>query len=265
MSANWLHRGGRVRCLTPGRTTASVPGLAPVIESTCRWHAKETCGRPVASDNLTDRELSNGWRRGNPALEKMTFRKFAPQIMGYFRQNVYDCDKVEELVQETFFECLKVNKPGYESLVALDPDPLIIGQQADRLFMKAMRKLPFSQQIALKLSFRVSGREVTEALSLPQSTVRSWIRIRCQNSRRLLVHPPECPRSAQTGLHMLRRVNRVAADAARGSVERARQARPSANFLRPDDRCTTSCTPCKYNAAIKSSPQCLLLTLPAHD
>lgn len=193
----------------------------------------------MADETLTDLELFDGWRRGDTALGKLFFRRYAPKIMGYFRRNVYDRAQIEELVQDTFLECLKVSKQvevtnpraylfgiaahlfcryirrrrhepepidgelgGEEPIHALDPDPEYVRLQADedRLFMKAMRRLPFPQQVVLELSFweEMSGREIAEVLKLPEGTVRGRIRLGRAALKRLLKELQESPEQFQT-------------------------------------------------------------------
>lgn len=172
-------------------------------------------------------------------MGKLFFQRHAPKLVGYFRRNVYDRSQVEELVQDTFLECSRgsqavvVNPRAYlfgiashmlsryirrrrrevglvdgdpgeldEPIHTLDPDPEYFRLQTDenRLFMKAMRKLPFNQQIVLELSFweQMSGREIAEALDLAEGTVRSRIRLGRKNLEALLVALQESPDQFRT-------------------------------------------------------------------
>jgi RNA polymerase sigma factor (sigma-70 family) len=191
--------------------------------------------------DLSDLHLFHGWRDGDNNKGKVFYRRLAPKILRYFRRNVFDTSKVEELVQETFLEAhrstaMEVNNPrAYlfgiaahvisryirkrrrevgrpewqaedieDSLHELDPqaDPEYIRQQRDedRLFMKAMRKLPFNQQLVLELSFweEMSGREIAEALAIPEGTVRSRVRLGRERLNQLLVELQESPEQFRT-------------------------------------------------------------------
>lgn len=187
--------------------------------------------------NLPDSEVFARWRSGDAGMGKLFFRRHAAKLLGYFRRNVYDRSQAEELVQDTFLECLRghgsVDNPRaylfgiashvfsryirrrqrdagrlddwddqQDSIQALDPDPEFFRLQTDedRLFMKAMRKLPFNQQIVLELSFweEMSGREIAEALGLPEGTVRSRIRLARKNMQALLAALQESPEQFRT-------------------------------------------------------------------
>jgi hypothetical protein len=66
--------------------------------------------------------------------------------------------------------------------------------------MKAMRKLPFNQQLVLELSFweEMSGREIAEALAIPEGTVRSRVRLGRERLNQLLVELQESPEQFRT-------------------------------------------------------------------
>jgi RNA polymerase sigma factor (sigma-70 family) len=188
---------------------------------------------------LTDLVVFERWRQGDNAMGKLFYQRTAPKLLAYFRRNVFDRNVVEELMHDTFLECMRsrsttvTNPQGYlfgiashmfsrhirgrrrelgrvsdevedlnAPIDALDPNPEFIGIQndEDRLFMKAMRRLPFDQQIVLELSFweRMSGREIGEALALPEGTVRSRIRLGRQRLKLLLVELQESPEQFQT-------------------------------------------------------------------
>jgi RNA polymerase sigma factor (sigma-70 family) len=191
------------------------------------------------TDAPSDLEVFERWRQGDAAMGKVFYERLAPKLLAYFRRNVFDRASVEELMHETFIECMrsravKVTNPrAYlfgiaahlfsrhirsrrrelgrvdgsiedlnQPIDSLDPDPEFIRLQRDedRLFMKAMRKLPFDQQIVLELSFweNMSGREIGEALSLPEGTVRGRIRLGRQKLRALLASLQESPEQFQT-------------------------------------------------------------------
>lgn len=193
----------------------------------------------MADSTLTDLEVFERWRGGDAAMGRLFFQRHAPRLMAYFRRNVYDKSVVEELVHETFIECMRstnaavTNPRAYlfgiashmfsrhirrkrrelslvdggpeelnEPIDGLDRDPefMRIQRDEDRLFMKAMRKLPFDQQIVLELSFweNLSGREISEALGLPEGTVRGRIRLGRQKLQRLLVELQESPEQFKT-------------------------------------------------------------------
>jgi hypothetical protein len=66
--------------------------------------------------DLSDLHLFHGWRDGDNNKGKVFYRRLAPKILRYFRRNVFDTSKVEELVQETFLEAhrstaMEVNNP----------------------------------------------------------------------------------------------------------------------------------------------------------
>lgn len=193
----------------------------------------------MADETLTDLEVFDRWRRGDAAMGKMFFQRLAPRLMAYFRRNVYDRAVVEELVHETFVECMRAsgtavaNPRAYmfgiashlflrhirrkrrelgridgspedlnEPIDGLERDPEFLRMQRDedRLFMKAMRKLPFDQQLVLELSFweKMSGREIGEVLQLPEGTVRGRIRLGRQKLQRLLAELQESPEQFKT-------------------------------------------------------------------
>jgi len=193
----------------------------------------------MAHEHLTDLELFEGWSRGDRGMGSAFYQRIAPKLSNYFRRNVYDRSKVEELVQETFLAAIKprnvvVSNPrGYLFGIAshvfsafirkrrkdlgfidqeheigerpihdLDPDPEFIRLQRDedRLFMKAMRKLPFEQQLVLELSFweKMSGREIAEALNIAEGTVRSRIRLGRKRLQALLRDLAESPEQFKT-------------------------------------------------------------------
>jgi RNA polymerase sigma factor (sigma-70 family) len=196
---------------------------------------------PENHSELSDLDLFRGWRAGDNSMGKLFYRRLAPKILQYFRRNVFDTSKVEELTQETFIAAMRptsteVNNPrAYlfgiaahvfsrhvreqhrvpgrpegqpedleDSLHSLDPNPdpeyFRLRTDQDRLFMKAMRKLPFNQQLVLELSFweNMSGREIGEALNLPEGTVRSRIRLGRVRLRELIEQLQENPEQFRT-------------------------------------------------------------------
>lgn len=194
----------------------------------------------MALEHLSDLDLFLGWRAGDKGKGKAFYQRLAPKIMRYFRRNVFDKSRVEELLQDTFVEALRsttsevTNPRAYlfgiaahrfsryirerrkeagraelqpeidESLHLLDPvlDPEYFRQQCeeDRIFMKAMRRLPFNQQLVLELSFweQMPGREIAEALSIPEGTVRSRIRLGRERLAELLVELQESAEGLRT-------------------------------------------------------------------
>lgn len=192
----------------------------------------------MAHDKLTDLELFLGWRGGDRSMGSAFFLRLGPKLANYFRRNVYDRSKVEELVQETFLAAINsrhievTNPRAYLFGIAshifsrfirgrrrdqgrlddrdideqpihdLDPDPEFIRLQRDedRLFMKGIRKLPFEQQLVIELSFweNMSGREIAEALDIPEGTVRSRIRLGRKHLKALLQQLAESPEQFKT-------------------------------------------------------------------
>ena len=63
----------------------------------------------MADEALTDLEVFDRWRRGEAAMGKLFFQRMGPRLMAYFRRNVYDRSTVEELVHETFIECMRTS------------------------------------------------------------------------------------------------------------------------------------------------------------
>jgi len=193
----------------------------------------------MADEQLTDLEVFERWRRGDAVMGKLFYQRTAPKLLAYFRRNVFDRNVIEELMHDTFLECMRskvvtvANPSGYlfgiashmfsrhirkrrreegrvdgevedinQPIDGLDPNPEFIGMQndEDRLFMKAIRKLPFDQQLVLELSFweHMSGREIGEALGLPEGTVRSRIRLGRQRLKLLIVELQESPEQFRT-------------------------------------------------------------------
>jgi RNA polymerase sigma factor (sigma-70 family) len=198
----------------------------------------------MAHENHSDRsdlDLFRGWRAGDNTMGKLFYRRLAPKILQYFRRNVFDTSKVEELTQETFIAAMRptnaevhnpraylfgiaahvfsrhirlrrkeLGRPEWQpedledSLHSLDPNPdpeyFRLRTDEDRLFMKAMRKLPFNQQIVLELSFweQMSGREISEALEIPEGTVRSRIRLGRVRLGELIAQLQESPDQFRT-------------------------------------------------------------------
>jgi RNA polymerase sigma-70 factor (ECF subfamily) len=203
----------------------------------------------MAHEHLSDVDLFRGWCDGDREMGKVFYQRMAPKILAYFRRNVYDRSKVEELTHDTFVEALhstakaaergtakEVGNPraylfgiaahvfsrhirqrrkelgrpesqpedSEDSLHSLDPlaDPeyLRLQRDEDRLFMKAMRKLPFNQQIVLELSFweNMSGSEIAETLKLAEGTVRSRIRLGRDRLAKLIEQLQESPEQFRT-------------------------------------------------------------------
>jgi RNA polymerase sigma-70 factor (ECF subfamily) len=203
----------------------------------------------MAHEHLSDVDLFRGWRQGDRDMGKVFYQRLAPKILAYFRRNVFDRSKVEELTHDTFVEALnstnraaergdvkdvgnpraylfgiaahvfsrhirqrrkELGRPEWQpddsedSLHSLDPtgDPefLRLQRDEDRLFMKAMRKLPFNQQLVLELSFweRMSGTEIADTLKIPEGTVRSRIRLGRARLAQLLEELQESPEQFRT-------------------------------------------------------------------
>jgi taurine transport system ATP-binding protein len=93
-----------------------------------------------------------------------------------------------------FIECRDARR------VKSDPEFIRLQRDEDRLFMKGIRKLPFEQQLVIELSFweNLSGREIAEALDIPEGTVRSRIRLGRKNLRALLQQLAESPEQFKT-------------------------------------------------------------------
>lgn len=190
---------------------------------------------------LSDLDLFAGWRAGDRDKGKVFYRRLAPKIVRYFRRNILDVARIEELTHDTFLEAKRstnaeVNNPqAYlfgiaanvlkkhirerrkdlgrpdwqpenreDTLHSLDPaqDPEYIHQQRDedRLLMKAMRRLPFPQQLVLELSFweNMTGREIAAALDIPEGTVRSRLRLGREALNALIVELQESPEQFRT-------------------------------------------------------------------
>lgn len=188
----------------------------------------------MADETVSDHEALEGFIRGDRRLGKLFYERFAPRVLRLFRCNVYELVEVEELTQEVFLQARKL-RPGTvtssvggylcgiashllyayirkirkirgrageldeaaESLESLVPDPEFLRAQSesDRLFMRAIRRLPFEQQVVLELSFweDMSGSEIAEALKIPEGTVRGRIALGRKKLKRLIKELHETP------------------------------------------------------------------------
>lgn len=195
----------------------------------------------------SDLDLLDRWRNGDRAAGSALYQRYAAPITTYFRRNVSDRNQIEELVQETFLTCLRSQQPienfraclygmAFHSftrylrakgrLPAIDhdfediaqctadiiPDPEYVrGQREDRrLLIRALRRIPYPQQVVLELSVfeDLAGAEIAQILGRPEGTVRSRLRLGKENLQAqlaALADSPEVLRDTTTGLDTWRR------------------------------------------------------------
>ncbi len=169
-----------------------------------------------------ERDLLERWAGGDSAAGQELFRQSYAVVMRYFRNKVND-KYINDLVQKTFVACLKsvarfrhassfatyVLSIAHHTLVdhyrargrdsqrescldevaMADSGPgadMMIGQrQEHRLLLRALRRLPFPQQVVLELRYweALSDSEIAEVLDLPLGTVKTRLRAGQQQLR----------------------------------------------------------------------------------
>ena len=159
------------------------------------------------SATTSDLELLDAWRGGDLGSGEQLFRRYFAQINRFFR-NKTDTG-IEDLIQSTFLACIegrdrfreassfrtylfgiahnllrthyrkRARDVDFEhtSIVDLGASPSGPLTQRDEQaeLLRALRSIPFDQQVILELSYweDLSGPEIAEVLGLPANTVRS--------------------------------------------------------------------------------------------
>ncbi len=170
---------------------------------------------PSLYADLSDYELLRRWRAGENEAGAELFNRYNVAIGGFIRRKVSSEADASDLLMKTFLGCIETKKEfrgdssvktylyGIAKLKILNffrdnrrktgrecpldeytsedfgPDPAYFLEQDDaqRLVLKAMRRIPVHMQIALELTFweDLSGPEIAEVLGIPKNTVRGRI------------------------------------------------------------------------------------------
>ncbi|MFV8753093.1 RNA polymerase sigma factor [Nannocystaceae bacterium ST9] len=162
---------------------------------------------------IDDAELLRRWRAGDRQSGNELFQRYFETVRRFFVNKVDG--ETEELVQKTFLACVE-GRERFEgrsdlrfyllgiarhllwkhwesrrsrgrsdpieecSVVDLGagPSTLVGKAEQDRRLLEALRRIPLRDQVLLELVFweGLSGRELGEALELPEATARSRLR-----------------------------------------------------------------------------------------
>lgn len=190
----------------------------------------------------SDYELLDAWRGGDREAGAALIRRHMQAIYSFFLGKL--ADAAEDLTQQTFLRCVESRDAfvpvgsfrGYLFVIArnllfeqlrrrsvrqVDPDfdvhsleDLVpspsaeLGtQQAHRLLVQALRRLPLDYQVALELYYvqRLRGDEIAQALEIAPGTVRSRIRRGLDRLRVVMAELSATPQALRTTLTDLHR------------------------------------------------------------
>jgi len=195
----------------------------------------------VSSDN-DDADLLARWRRGDREAGGELMERNFPRIKAFFSRKTAERDLIQELTQRTFMRCLdKVStfeqRSGFSSfiygiarfillehyrerrrseqhvsiedtpVIDLDPTPFTIVERSSerKLIIHVLRRLPLDQQILVELYFfeKLSARQVSEVLDLPEGTIRGRIRTCRQQVEQHVRNLAESPEHLESTLTTL--------------------------------------------------------------
>lgn len=178
----------------------------------------------------TDIELLDDWREGNTAAGNELFDRHFRALYRFFRNKVRE--GIDDLVQKTFLACVEgrdrfrkdasfrtymyaaarrilyrniENRLRDEARVdygvtsvhdlKTGPESLVARGREHRLLLEALRKIPLDFQIAVELYYweGMKGRELAEALDIPEATVRSRLRRGLEHLRKQLSELADSP------------------------------------------------------------------------
>ena len=166
---------------------------------------------PSEEDVEDDRDLLEGWRRGDARAGRTLVERHFPAIYRFFANKLGE--DVDDLVQQTFLACVegrgRIGEAGFRAYLfgvarnrlqrhfrdryGAKHDDVSIAQLVDstttaaehlaqrreqRLLLRALRRLPIDLQIALELAYweGLTDREVAVILEMPVGTLKSRLR-----------------------------------------------------------------------------------------
>ncbi|MEM7153755.1 MAG: sigma-70 family RNA polymerase sigma factor [Myxococcota bacterium] len=194
---------------------------------------------------MDDWELLEAWRRGDQKSGQKLLKRYLGVLTRFFRNKVKNHEDAADLVSETMLACTRarqnVRDAGAfrsflfscamntlrlyyrkkvkrnrelddfedicvgESEVPLSPTSMIAIRREGQLLVRALRRLPLDQQIALELTHieGLNGPEIAELLGVPQQTIYARLRRGAEKLRKLvaeLAESPDIAESTMTGL-----------------------------------------------------------------
>lgn len=174
------------------------------------------------SDDVSDRELLEGWRAGDNAAGSRLVERHFDALHRFFATKAHA--HLEDLIQETFMACVQAKDAyrgessfraylfglarfqlltHYRKLyrlrdvdfttasvcdLATSPSGELAKREQLRLLESALQRVPIDQQIALELTYveGLSAPEVACALGIPENTVYSRLRRAKEHLRQVL-------------------------------------------------------------------------------
>jgi len=164
---------------------------------------------------MDDPELLAAWRGGNAEAGNTLFTQHFRSVVRFVSNKLHDRAQVEDLVQRVFLACVE-GRDRFEgrssfrtylfgvahnlvidhyrkcaasdapfdssnaSVCDLDPSPsmVVAEREEQRLVIAGLRQIPLNYQVVLELFFweRLTGAEISDALGIPEGTVRNRLR-----------------------------------------------------------------------------------------
>ena len=181
----------------------------------------------------SDRELLEAWRGGDAEAGNALFARYFESIYRFLEGKV--SEGVDDLVQKIFLACVEGRERlrdggsvraylyatarrqlyarydeqrrskvdfGVTSLFDLGPSAsqLAVEHAEQRLLLEALRRISLDEQIALELYYfqNLKGRELADALELPEGTVRSRLRRGLEHLRAAMEELADSPALLQS-------------------------------------------------------------------
>ena len=191
------------------------------------------------NDSITDLELLRLWQGGDNDAGSALVKRHFKSVHRFFSSKVNA--HAEDLIQQTFVACVEArdafrgessfraylfglarfqlyhyyrdgryrNRTEYISTslrgIATSPTGIIVRREEQQLLLRAMRRVPIDQQIALELTYwdGMSGTELARVLGVPENTVYSRLSRAKAQLREVLGELSKEPRDRERALALL--------------------------------------------------------------